>query len=162
MPPLKPTRSDFGIKPALAPFATFLDANKAGAGFREGEWTDPRRLLQTVHGGVDCRDSNRRAAAAIHLFVEVAENHAGGWQKARTRAHDFGYRNVDVAISNYGARTNDQLRLQSYGVQGPGIGHPVGLSILSCPKKYTFVKCPFSLFDIVWEMRKIKIFATKA
>jgi hypothetical protein len=118
--------SNFRIDPALAAFSTLFDTDETGACFSEGERANVRALLEPIHSGIDRRNRNWRAAAAIHLLVEMAENHARGRQNAGSGAHDFRNRNVNVAIGNYGARANDQLRLQSYGVQGPGIGYPVG------------------------------------
>jgi hypothetical protein len=155
---LSATIGNLRVDAALTAFTALFDADEAGTGVGQCERAYARGLLQAIHGAINRRDRNRRAATAIHLFVEMAKNHAWRRQKARASAHDFRNRNVNVAIGNYGARANDQFRLQSNGVQGPGIGYPAGLSSFSFPKKYTFVKYPFHLADIVRERRKIKSF----
>lgn len=100
---MESTPCNLSINAALTAFTTLFDANKLGPSIGEGEWADPRRPLQTVHSAIDSRDRDRGAAAAIHLFVEVPENHARSRQKARTRAHDFRDGDVDIAVSYYGA-----------------------------------------------------------
>jgi hypothetical protein len=159
---MKTTRCDLGIDPALALFTTFFDADQLGPSLCKSERAYPRRLLQPVHRRVNGRDGYRRAATAVHLFVEVTENDARRGQNPRADAHNFGDGDLNIAVSDYGARADDQFRLQSNGVQGPGIGNPFGLAGRSCAKKYTFVKHPFHPFDIVRETRKIKTFEAKA
>ncbi|MET0431466.1 MAG: hypothetical protein ABWZ86_03215 [Hyphomicrobium sp.] len=117
---------DFRVDPALTPLTALLDPDQARANFGQRKRTNLRRAFQPVHGGVYCRDGNRRAPATVHLFIEVPKDDAGSRQNARTGAHEFGNRDVDIAIGNDVARANNQFRLQSIGVQGPGIGYPVG------------------------------------
>ncbi len=117
---------DLGVDAKLPLLAPFLDADELGAGLGENERADARRLGQAIHGCINRRDRYGRARAAVHLFVEVPEHDAGRRQDAGSCAHDFGDGDIDIAVRYYGARTDDQFRLQSNGVQGPGIGYPIG------------------------------------
>lgn len=112
------------IEAALAAFAALLNTDQFGAGFGQRKWANVRGFRQAVHSGIDRRDRHGCARAAVHLLIEMSKNNAGRWQQPRACAHNFRNGKLDISIRDNGARTDDHVRLQSIGVQGPGIGHP--------------------------------------
>ena len=101
--PPRAALGNFGVNAALVTFTTFLDANEARPRFGEGKGANTRRLREPVHGGIDRRHRDRRTTAAVHLLVEMTEHNARRRQNARSSAHDFRHRYVNIAIGDDGA-----------------------------------------------------------
>ena len=94
---------------ALSVEAPFFDADQLGAGTGERKRADARVCSQTIHGRVNGGDRHRRARAAVHLFVEMSENHAGRREQRRSGTHDFDDGAVNISIRDNGAGTDDHL-----------------------------------------------------
>jgi hypothetical protein len=107
------------VNAALAAFAAFFEPYELGAGFCEGVGRNPRVFGKTLHCGVNRRNGDGRARAAVHLFLEVPENDAGRRQEPWSGTHDFGDRKLNIPIGYDGARADDHNGSNRTGFKAP-------------------------------------------
>lgn len=135
----------FCIDAALTALTTLLDANEPGTGLGKGKGAHSRRALQTVHGRVDGRHRDGRAPATLHLFIEVTEHNAWCRQNAWSHAHDFGNRDIDIAISDYSARANNHCGSNRTGFKAPASDTQSGYRLIVARKSILSSSPSFSL-----------------